>query len=59
MNEQIAQSAFRKLDADPTAEHIEKVEGWSRKWVKKKEISESWGEYVVNTDAIPGKNATL
>ena len=58
-NEQIARSAFSKLDADPTNEHIEIVEHWSQKWVKKKEISEKWGEYVINTDAIPGKNATL
>ena len=57
--DQIARSAFRELDEDPTAEHIEIVKGWAQKWVKKKEISEAWGEYVINTKATPGKNATL
>ena len=57
--EQIARSAFRQLDADPTNEHVERVSEWARKWVKKKEISKEWGEYVINTDAVPGKNATL
>lgn len=58
-NEQIARSAFRELDADPTNEHVSLVKNWAQKWVKKKEISNAWGEYVINNEAVPGKNATL
>ena len=57
--EQIARSAFRKIDADLTNKHIEIVSNWSQKWVKKKEISKEWGDYVINTTANPGKNATI
>ena len=37
--QQIAKSSFQELNYDPTKEHIKKVEQWSEKWFRKKEIS--------------------
>ena len=57
--EQIARSSFRKLDHDPTNEHIQKVKAWAEKWYGKGEITSEWKDFVINKDAKPGKNSTL
>ena len=58
-NEQINRSSFRKLDYDPTNEHIEKVSTWAKKWFNLKEISKKWMDFIINKDANPAKNATM
>ena len=58
-NEQIQRSSFVKLDDDPTTHHIRKVKQWALKWLQLGEISKEWKEFVINTEARPGKNATL
>ena len=58
-NDQINRSSFKKLDHDPTKDHIEIVKRWSNKWLKKGDISKEWSEYIINEDAKPGKNSTL
>lgn len=56
---QIARSSFKKLDYDPTAEHIEKVRKWADKWYGMGEISKEWKDFVINVDAKAGINSTL
>ena len=58
-NEQIMRSSFVELEHDPTKLHIEKVKLWAEKWHQLGEISKDWKNYVINTDAKPGKNSTL
>ena len=55
----MAKCSFQDFNYNPTIEHIKKVEQWSEKWFRKKEISKEWKDYIVNYDAQPGKNSTL
>ena len=57
--EQIQRSSFRKIDYDPTLDHIEGVKRWAEKWTKRKEISSEWKDFIINEDAQPGKNTPL
>ena len=52
-------SSFLKVDYDPTTLHINKVNDWTTKWVSRNEISKEWAKYIVNKNAVPGKNSTL
>ena len=58
-NEQIERSSFLKIDYDPTTLHINKVKDWTNKWISRNEISKEWGKYIVNVNAVPGKNSTI
>ena len=58
-NEQIERSSFLKIDYDPTTLHINKVKDWTNKWISRNEISKEWAKYIVNVNAVPGKNSTL
>ena len=58
-NEQIERSSFLKIYFDPTTLHIKKVKDWTTKWISRNEISQEWAKYIVNMDAVPGKNSTL
>ena len=57
--DQIERSSFRLLDYDPTEEHIERVTDWAGKWCLSGDISSDWKNYIINSDARPGKNVTL
>ena len=48
-----------KIDYDPTTLHINKVKDWTNKWISRNEISKEWAKYIVNVNAVPGKNSTL
>ena len=58
-DEQIERSSFLKIDYDPTTLHIDKVKEWATKWISRNEISKEWAKYIVNENAVPGKNSTL
>ena len=58
-NEQIERSSFLKIYFDPTTLHIKKVKDWTTKWISRNEISQEWAKYIVNVNAVPGKNKTL
>ena len=58
-NEQIERSSFLKIDYDPTTLHINKVKDWTNKWISRNEISKEWAKYIVNVNAVPGKNNIL
>ena len=58
-NEQIKRSSFLKIDYDSTILHINKVKDWTTKWISRNEISKEWAKYIVNENAVPGKNSTL
>ena len=57
--QQIAKSSFHKLHCDPTKERIKKVEQWSEKWFREKEILKERKEYIVNYDEQRGENSIL
>ena len=54
-NHQIGRS---RLNYDPSKESILNVNHWADKWVRKKEISVGWRDYIVNNHATTGKDAT-
>ena len=58
-NEQIRKSNFKKIHFDPTSLHIQKVKQFSKKCVRKGELSKEWASFIVNPNAQPGKNSTL
>ena len=58
-NEQIERSSFLKIDYDPTTLHINKLKDWTNKWISRNEISKEWAKYIVNVNAVPGKNNIL
>ena len=58
-NIQIEKSSFITLETDPTEKHIQIVTKWAMKWQTKGEISEEWKNFVINNNAMPGKNSTL
>ena len=39
--------------------HINKVKDWTNKWISRNEISKEWAKYIINVNAVPGKNRTL
>ena len=47
------------MQNDPTDIHITKVSKWAEKWFDSGELPKEWKEFVINTDAKPGKNSTL
>ena len=57
-NEQIERSSFLKADYDPTTLHTEKVKDWTSKWISRNN-NKKWVKYIVNENAVPGKNSTL
>ena len=58
-NEQFERSPFLKIDYDPTTLHINKVKDWTNKWISRNEIIKECAKYIVNVNAVPGKNSTL
>ena len=58
-NEQIERNAFLKIDYDPTTLHINKVKDRTNKWISRNEISKEWAKYIINANAVPGKNSAL
>ena len=58
-NEQIERSSFLKIDYDPITLHTNKVKDWTTKWISRNDISKKWAKYIVNENAVPGKNSTL
>ena len=56
---QISRSSFDKVNIDLTGKHIQQVKAWADKWLKREKISQSWYNFIVNHNAIPGKNSTL
>ena len=58
-NEQIERSSFLKIDYDPATLHIKKVKEWTTKWIYRNEISKEWAKYILNENAVPGKNSKL
>ena len=59
VNEHFERSSFLKIDFDPTTLHINKVKDWTNKWISRNEISKEWAKYIINVNAVPGKNSTL
>ena len=35
------------------------MKDWTNKWISRNEISKEWAKYIVNVNAVPGKNSTL
>ena len=58
-NEQIQRSSFKQIEDDPTQHHITLVKNWAEKWHNMKHISTAWKDYIINEDAVPGKNTPL
>ena len=58
-NEQIERSSFLRIDYDPITLHINKVKDWTKKWISRNEISKEWAKYIINVNAVPGKNSAL
>ena len=58
-NHQLERSSFVKLNYDPTEQFISNIKQWADKLTHKKEITTEWKNFIVNSDAKPGKNATL
>ena len=58
-DEQIERSSFLKIDHNPTTLHTDKVKEWATKWISRNEISKEWAKYIVNENAVAGKNSTL
>ena len=58
-DDQIERTYYLKIDYDPTTLHIDKVKEWATKWISRNEISKEWAKYIVNENAVPGKNSTL
>ena len=58
-NEQIRKSNFKNIHFDPTSLYIHKVKEFSKKWVRKDELSKEWASFIVNPNAQPRKNSTL
>ena len=42
VNELTTKSNFKKTQFDPTSLHIQKVKQFSKKWVRKGELSKEW-----------------
>ena len=42
----------------PDNMHINKVKELVTKWISRNEISKEWAKYIVNENAVPGKNGT-
>lgn len=57
--EQIRRSNFVQVPRDPTQAHINIIEQFVEKWSKRKQLSDSWSEFIINKSAQPGKNSTL
>ena len=58
-NKEIERNCFLKIDYVPTTLHINKVKDWANKRISRHEISKEWAKYIVNVNAVPGKNSTL
>lgn len=56
---QIARSSFDKIDHDLTKKHISIVKKWANKWFHREKISKLWYNFIINDNAVPGKNSTL
>ena len=35
------------------------MKDWTNKWISRNEISKEWAKYIVNVNAVPGKNSAL
>ena len=35
------------------------MKDWTNKWISRNEISKEWAKYIVNVNAVPGKNNIL
>ena len=35
------------------------MKDWTNKWISRNEISKEWAKYIINVNAVPGKNRTL
>ena len=46
---------YNKLDADPSANFVNTISEWSRKWLQKGQIDQNIANWVVNNKAKPGK----
>ena len=57
--EQFERRSFLQIDYDPTTLHINKVKEWVTKWISRSEISKEWAKYIVNENAVLGKNSAL
>ena len=46
---------YQKLEHDPSADFVEVIKQWSKKWFDKGQINEEIASWVVNGSAKPGK----
>ena len=58
-NEQIQSRTFLKIDYEPTTLLINKVKERATKSISRNEISKECAKYIVNENAVPGKNITI
>ena len=58
-NEQIQRSSFKQIPGDPTEQHVTLVKNWAEKWHNSNHISTAWKDYIINEEAVPGKNTPL
>ena len=57
--EQIQRSSFQTVTSDPTPDHIRRVKDWAETWHARNKISEEWKNFIINNEAVPGKNTPL
>ena len=58
-DEQIQRSSFQIVPTDPTPNHIRTVKDWAETWHQRNKISEEWKNFIINNEAVPGKNTPL
>ena len=46
---------YHKLEHDPSADYVEVIKQWSKKWLEKGQINEEIASWVINGSAKPGK----
>ncbi|XP_068704795.1 uncharacterized protein [Montipora foliosa] len=46
---------YHKLEHDPSADYVEVIKQWSKKWLEKGQINEEIASWVINSSAKPGK----
>ncbi|XP_068704908.1 uncharacterized protein [Montipora foliosa] len=46
---------YQKLEHDPSADYVEVIKQWSKKWLEKGQINEEIASWVINGSAKPGK----
>ena len=58
-NEKIQKSNFERIHFDPSSSHIQKVKIFSKKWVRKAELSKECASVIANPNGQREKNSTL